>query len=365
MVILVSACQAFQQPFSLLGSKMMTAAGQLKSSHTIDKQAIHLMNRQYQDKLTSLTATASAEEVSNGSNASNPSAAAAALIDQEFVHPSVPMIGLVRGMTVNDVGDFVPKINLSSDHGLLSIDALTANIKAAAIADGYNLTSLTALFDTKETWLKAAKPAWGREQLKQELQGIIQGSGTFSCVLGGKNTGKSFLLRELRKEKNVLVLDMLMEPDIKMAFFNALAYCGNGDLLWEAMESIKRRAGATAKEGWVTSSAVNINVAMNKLSKDLSNPKTADAVADKLLHVLRENKDRISMEQTILDMAKALDHFTIIVDEANIAFNRNAADVRFSKTALAMFTGIIKFRLVSAFCVLIHPLPDPVSDQSG
>ena len=57
---------------------------------------------------------------------------------------------------------------------------------------------------------------WNRKQLITSLESIVARKGKFVCLLAGKNTGKSLVLKDIQKRfpASVYVVNLRIHPDI-------------------------------------------------------------------------------------------------------------------------------------------------------
>jgi hypothetical protein len=68
---------------------------------------------------------------------------------------------------------------------------------------------------------------WDREKLKTVIKSILPNKGAFTCVLGGKDTGKSLVVesiaKSMRNESKVIYIDLRKNPDLLRNTINVLS----------------------------------------------------------------------------------------------------------------------------------------------
>jgi len=107
----------------------------------------------------------------------------------------------------------------------VAIDCFTGNITETR---GH----LNNIARTSETFLNS-RMFWDREELLAQINGVLAKRGSFSCILGGKSTGKTFLLKQLKNNKahRVVFVDLRESPSLFDGLITALELADNHSLI--------------------------------------------------------------------------------------------------------------------------------------
>lgn len=132
---------------------------------------------------------------------------------------AISTVGLIKGETA-------ATINGCSYYGPIETAVrwadLENNITKAIEEDAYDTDSLNDVKIASSNWCGGAE-LWDRAELKANVISGFEDTGTMTCLLGGKNTGKSTFFKSISATShNVLVLDMRLNADIKKAVLSAL-----------------------------------------------------------------------------------------------------------------------------------------------
>lgn len=158
----------------------------------------------------------------------------------------------------------------------------------------------------------------GRDELKSTLKNIVDDDigGTFACLLGGKNIGKSLVLRNMEKEypSKVFVVDLRLNPDIPKGLLR---------VLWERK---------------------NDPFSMKIARLFIANPEPMNSDMPLFHGIYCEN---FNLRNPVYEMMEKMkEKITLVIDEANIAFTLSAtADAKklaAAKEALNLFTCLTK-----------------------
>ena len=119
---------------------------------------------------------------------------------------------------------FTTQLNLAKTYKLLKDEMYVYNM-----LNEDAIENMSTVEETLQQIVKKAKifmrsnKLWNRDKFQHVLKDIINGEGIFACVLGGKNTGKSFVMEEMeRLEKNVFLVDLRRNSDILISLVENL-----------------------------------------------------------------------------------------------------------------------------------------------
>lgn len=97
------------------------------------------------------------------------------------------------------------------------------------------------------------RAVWGCEELETQLANLNEGTGTFACLLGGRDTGKSNVLRifSTKDKNNAFIVDLRCGySSITKGVIHVLAQSKNADLkhaFKQVYNIIKREFGALTR----------------------------------------------------------------------------------------------------------------------
>ena len=245
---------------------------------------------------------------------------------------------------VSNEKDYSREINLDDAANLLRDRNYINNI-ALAEAHG-NATelknNLTKIIEKAKIFIANRDEVWDREELKGALLQTIEDIGNFICLLGGKSTGKTLVMKFLEKR-------ILEESGMDSLIFVDLREEGD-DILKALLEVLKRRRnyykmkmskGAKFPRFWsffqfwrAVGSAAAIYV---------SKEKEYAALVD-IVTFMIENK---TVDQPLSELlGRMKGKITIVIDEANLAFDvtpeTKQEKVTALKLALALLTSLTK-----------------------
>jgi hypothetical protein len=201
---------------------------------------------------------------------------------------------------------------------------------AAALVEGSDIVYASAALDVSEQgttfqgvdeYLHHVKDKAGKWFKKEELcdrgellstvDDLIESKGRFSLILGGKSTGKSFMLEYLRRQNsNVLRINMRQfaaNPDLAMALLDVLKQFP-GERYPAILTKVMESAGLTVTGS--SESLESVEAILSKFEK---------AMADR---VVNEN----ALLPQLLEALGADATYTLVIDEANLAFDKNFHD---------------------------------------
>jgi hypothetical protein len=202
--------------------------------------------------------------------------------------------GLLSGIRTEDISTmsfYAPNINIATAKNLMKGRKALYDIAALA-AKKENLSTseyLSKIAKSVKTYM-LSDDFHDRESLIDSLREICNEAGKFVCLLGGKSTGKSTLLKKLAKESNgnVLYIDL-------------------------------RQSGAIS---------TGLNIALAEMPRPKSE---IDKIRKEILKAieitvpwfLKDEPEIITIRRIIGAMVKVYGRITVIIDEANLAFNIN------------------------------------------
>ena len=235
--------------------------------------------------------------------------------------------GLLNGIPdVGNANNYARKINLRDAVDLLKYKNYLYN---SAVEDvrGETKELKKYLQDTvkrAQAYMKNQEDIWDRDELKDQLNRIIGTEGNFVCLLGGKSTGKSLVLRHFEKK------------NLTNVFIVNLRGTEKGDILKELLRVLtKRKSYYTGLVDQAKKKAVLalILVGYSEILADF----------EKILG----NEEAVeSLPSLITELVKHRGKVTLIIDEANIAFtitdDTTPEKIENLKAALALFTQLTK-----------------------
>ena len=252
---------------------------------------------------------------------------------------------LTEIVDVSNVKDYSREINLDDAVNLLRDRNYINNI-ALAEAHG-NATelknNLTKIIEKAKIFMANRDEVWDREELKGALLQTIEDIGNFICLLGGKSTGKTLVIKFLEKR-------ILEESGMDSLIFVDLREEGD-DILKALLEVLKRRRnyykmkmskGAKFPRFWRFLQfwrAVGSGAAAIYVSKEKEYAALVDIVT---LMIEKKTVDQPLSE--LLGRMKG--KITIVIDEANLAFDvtpeTKQEKIAAMKLALALLTSLTK-----------------------
>ena len=172
---------------------------------------------------------------------------------------------------------------------------------------------------------------WNRDELKSCLHNVVMRKGRFVCLLAGKSTGKSLVLKKLQEGSpdKVFVVNLRLNPNILTGLVKTLRDRQQWDMQEKAKEILVRV---------VTSFAMQSNPLVSLVVKP-------DEV-QKYFNVPHARPDSEALPALINDLVSGLGEVTLVIDEANIAFTILSttpySEIKAVKEALGLFTTLTK-----------------------
>ena len=251
-------------------------------------------------------------------------------------------LGLLAGIPdVRSADFYTRKMNLpEASKMVMDYNYIYASALRDAGGDVIKLdTNLKKIEKSAVAFMKLGQ-MWDRAELKSHLESIVSSEGKFVCLLAGKSTGKSLILRNLEQDhmEKVFVVNLRLHgPDILLGLRNVLQ-----ERKSYFSKSVEKMKGVVVPA---------VGAAMPLVSKVIEELLKDDDPATKTLSVL------------VNGLIKGLgNNVTLIIDEANIAFNiketTKEEKVESTKAALELFTFLTKeaqkvIRLFSTFLFLL------------
>lgn len=166
---------------------------------------------------------------------------------------------------------------------------------------------------------------WDREELVDCIEDIIARRGKFCCLLGGKSTGKTFVLNSLisdPKNRNVILINLRKHKNI----LSGLKYALN-----ERKSNLRR--GTDAITSIITAGLSSVNLSFDSKA---------------FLKILMDANPDVILGDIVSELVKNVGPVTLIIDEANAEFSNEPEKRVESQDALRLFTCLTKKeRLVS------------------
>ena len=124
--------------------------------------------------------------------------------------------GLLLDVDEKNADFFTTQLNLNESENLLKDEMCIYNVLIEDVDE-----NATTVDETLERIVQKAKSfmqsnqLWNRDKFQCTLKDIFNQKGVFACVLGGKNTGESFVMQEMeRLEQNVFVVNLRRNSNI-------------------------------------------------------------------------------------------------------------------------------------------------------
>ena len=263
-------------------------------------------------------------------------------------------LGLLAGIPdVRSADFYTRKMNLpEASKMVMDYNYIYASALRDAGGDVIKLdTNLKKIEKSAVAFMKLGQ-MWDRAELKSHLESIASSKGKFVCLLAGKSTGKSLILRNLEQDhmEKVFVVNLRLHgPDILEGLRNVL----------------QERKSYFSKSVEKMKSVVFPAVGAAMPSVGAAMPLGIGGVVSKVIEELLKDDDPATKTLSVLvnGLIKGLgNNVTLIIDEANIAFNiketTKEEKVESTKAALELFTFLTKeaqkvIRLFSTFLFLL------------
>lgn len=250
-----------------------------------------------------------------------------------FIKARGLLIGIVD---VSSVKDYSREINLDDAANLLKDRPHIYNI-ALAEAQG-NATecknNMTEIIKKASIYMANRDEVWDRDELKSALLEFIAGFGKFGCLLGGKSTGKSLVLKWLENGNMGTVFIVNLRNSGDDILKGLLAVLEKRRDYYLDLDKQQPAITAAVKVGQVVAGFLGKGESYGEFLKVFNSLVEMNS-AKQPLEILIDELIRVEGEK-----------ITIIIDEANIAFtikpdtDKNKIDA--ASVALAMFTLLTK-----------------------
>ena len=179
-----------------------------------------------------------------------------------------------------------------------------------------------------------------REEILSQFRSLIRERGNFVCLLGGKSTGKSLIFQHLQnsnfseKNESVFIIDMRL-------------YGVKRDMLESLLKSLSQTKTVRAKEfiKKVVTEAI-VPFVSSSISPYVGEELTAKSIAS-IMEEIQKNRLNESeiLEKLLSELSILFGNMTIVIDEANLAFdpyNSNDETLNKAKADLQVFTRLTK-----------------------
>lgn len=190
---------------------------------------------------------------------------------------------------------------------------------------------LSNILNSSHKFFKS-KRVWDRDELKAMLNDIVgrEIGGTFTCLLGGKSTGKSFVLYDMEKYNlnKMFIVDLRKKSNILQGLLDVLQERKDPEIIKRITMFIAETLSMT------------IDAATEKFGIKTN-------LYEFLKFFYQETEKGSTLEKLISHLLdKIPDVITIVIDEANIAFtlsgDKDEKKIVETKEALALFTRLTK-----------------------
>ena len=184
---------------------------------------------------------------------------------------------------------------------------------------------------------------WNRDKLISALERIIKTKGgKLSCVLGGKNTGKSLVLKEMEKrfQEKVLLINLRGKSDILSGVIEELR-----------VRKLRYRPNQSNDAIVTVIGRVLYGAVAGKL-KDIVSLSDYQTFFDAIM------KKPDALASVLDEIASGYGGITLIIDEANIALtikeHTTPAEIKATREALAVFTKLTKEQRQASHFLMLY-----------
>jgi len=191
-------------------------------------------------------------------------------------------------------------------------------------------------FSAKEFILK--KEVYDREEILHSIRTLIRDSGNFVCLLGGKSTGKSLIFKHFEDPRN-------HEKHLSLINIDMRSYAEKRNILEALLKSLAK----TKTHNSIEVIKSTIEKVMPALISTIVSSIGIDAPVDVgvIMKALKENNANESeiLECLLMELSFTFGNLTIIIDEANLAFdpfNSSVEILNKAKADLQVFTRLTK-----------------------
>ena len=223
--------------------------------------------------------------------------------------------------------DYSRTINLKDAAELLHD---TTYLYSTVLKDSKN--NLTEIVQKADAFMSDLDIIWDREDLKDSLKSVFAQDNQFVCLLGGKSTGKTLVIRNFEKTRmgTVFVVNLRRHSDILEG-------------LLKVLEERVTRVDFLNTEGTIKTAGE-----LGAIAAEIAGKKKEYERLVKFFEAIsRNNNATRSLEALIEELVKKSgDKITLIIDEANIAFTIKPETTRKEiiavRDALQLFTFLTK-----------------------
>jgi len=242
--------------------------------------------------------------------------------------------GLLQGIVkIKDANFYCDKLDLKLSKQLLMNASLIYEAAVQDVKEGHKKTVdeyLNAIKHNTNSFI-AKKEIYDREEILQKVRYVIESSGRFLCLLGGKSTGKSLIFKHFAdpkhriKHSSFIVVDMRSNAYSKN-ILEALIECLTDSSFVNIVEASLMKIVPLLLKSTPFGGLVDVGAIM-KFVKDNN-----------------VNEVRI-LERILTELSVAYGNLTIVIDEANLVFDlHNSSDeiINKAKADLQVFTRLTK-----------------------
>ena len=211
----------------------------------------------------------------------------------------IPDVGIAkhyaRKVNLRDAGDLLKNTNYLYDSAVEDVRGDTKELKKY----------LQDTVKRAQAYMKNQEDIWDRDELKDQLNRIIGTKGNFVCLLGGKSTGKSLVLRHFEKKNlsNVFIVNLRGTEKV--------------DILKELLRVLTKRKSHYTD--LVNKSKSILAIIFVGLFNRNGSGSYSEILAD--FEKILGNEEAVeSLPSLITELVKHRGKITLIIDEANIAF---------------------------------------------
>jgi hypothetical protein len=243
-------------------------------------------------------------------------------------HFCVKERGLLKGISdVTTAKDYSRTLNLKDAAELLRDTNYLYN---AVTKESKN--NLTEIIQKADAFMRNQDEIWDRDDLKDSLESVVAQDNQFVCLLGGKSTGKTLVIRNFEKTRmgTVFVVNLRRDSDILKG-------------LLKVLEDRVTRVDFLNTEGTIKTAGK-----LGAIAAEIAGKKVEYERFVKFCEALLSDKNATkSLGALIAELVKNKgDKITLIIDEANIAFTikpgTTPEKIEAVKDALELFTLLTK-----------------------
>lgn len=162
---------------------------------------------------------------------------------------------------------------------------------------------LVKIYNAAEAFI-SSKEVCDRVELMNGLDSLVSNKGTFAFILGGKNTGKSFLLKRLKEKfsnQSILYVNLRGNSDLLLNFVKVLEDTSGKTVVRALFNQISPVIESMAKK-----QNIDLKLPFGEILKSLGSVNKVPYFLELFLRVIDLFPKKI---------------LTVIVDEANLAFD--------------------------------------------